>query len=73
MQTLGKYLMLFGLIFLALGLLIYFFGNKLNWFGQLPGDIRLERENFSFYMPIVSMLLLSLIISGILWLISKFF
>jgi len=73
MQTVGKYLMLFGLIFLALGLLIYFFGNKLNWFGQLPGDIRLERENFSFYMPIVSMLLLSLIISGILWLISKFF
>ncbi len=52
-----------GLVIVAAGVLVYFFSNKLNWFGKLPGDIRIEKENFRFYAPIATMLLLSLLLT----------
>ena len=73
MQPIGKVLVLVGLGIAFLGLLIWLFGNKLNWFGNLPGDIKMERQNFTFYAPIVSMLLVSILLSGILWLIRRIF
>ncbi|MEQ8623352.1 MAG: DUF2905 domain-containing protein [Vicingaceae bacterium] len=73
MQNLGKYLILGGLLLAVLGVLLYFFGAKFSWFGKLPGDIAIKKENFSFYMPITSMILISIAISGILWLIRKIF
>lgn len=60
-----------GVIFLA-GLIWYFFGDKLNWIGRLPGDIRVERENFRFYFPITTMILFSILLTVILWLFRKF-
>lgn len=54
------------------GLIIWLAGNKLNWFGNLPGDVRVERENFRFYAPFASMILLSIILSFVLWLIRRF-
>ena len=69
----GKLLVIAGLGIALMGILIWLFGNKLNWFGNLPGDIRVERQNFRFYAPIVSMLLVSILLSGILWLIRRFF
>ena len=73
MQPMGKLLVIAGLGIAFVGVLIWLFGNKLNWFGNLPGDIRVERQNFRFYAPIVSMLLLSVLLSGILWLIRRLF
>jgi len=73
MQPMGKLLIIAGLGIALVGVFIWLFGNKLNWFGNLPGDIRVERQNFRFYAPIVSMLLVSMILSGILWLIRRFF
>jgi len=73
MQPLGKVLVLAGLGMAFIGLLIWLFGDKLNWFGNLPGDIRVERQNFRFYAPLVSMLLVSILLSGILWLIRRIF
>jgi len=73
MQPIGKLLIIAGLGIAFVGVLIWLFGNKLNWFGNLPGDIRVERQNFRFYAPIVSMLLLSVLLSGILWLIRRLF
>ena len=73
MQPIGKILVLAGLGIVFIGLIIWLFGNKLNWFGNLPGDIRIERPNFKFYAPIVSMLLLSIFISFLLWVIRRFF
>lgn len=73
MQPLGKYLVIIGLILVALGLLFWGAGNRLNWFGHLPGDIRVERPNFKFYAPLTSMLLVSLFLSLLLWLIRRFF
>lgn len=73
MQPIGKIIMLVGLGIALLGLLIWLSGNKLNWFGHLPGDIRVERPNFSFYAPLMSMLLVSILLSAVLWLIRRFF
>ncbi len=68
----GKFIIFFGILIVIIGLIIYFFGSKLGWIGKLPGDIRVEKENFKFYAPITSMILLS-IVGSILWrLIARF-
>lgn len=66
-------LILFGLLFLLVGLLWPWItqGNWWRWFGRLPGDIRIEREGFSFYFPIMTMILLSLLVSGLVWLVRR--
>jgi hypothetical protein len=69
----GKWIIGIGAIAILVGVIIYFFHDKLNWIGRLPGDIRVEKENFKFYFPITTMILFSLLGTFILWLIRKFF
>jgi len=69
----GKWIIGAGMVIIVIGIIIYFFHDKLNWVGRLPGDIRIERENFKFYFPITTMILLSLAATFIVWLIRKFF
>lgn len=68
----GKVLMIAGAVIFVAGLVFYFAGNKLGWFGRLPGDIRIQRENFSFYAPVTSMILVSVVLTLIMYLIRKF-
>lgn len=72
-QNTGKYIIGFGAIVVVVGLLIYFFHDKLHWVGRLPGDIRIEKGNFRFYFPITTMILLSLLLTLIINIIRKFF
>ena len=66
---LGKLLLLLGLLLAALGSFLWLGGGSwLSWFGRLPGDIRIERPGFRLYAPLVSMLLVSLVLSALLWL-----
>jgi hypothetical protein len=60
MNIFGKMFIILGLVFIFLGIL---FSGKLAPLGRLPGDILIEKENFKFYFPITSSLLISLIIS----------
>ncbi|HWB91029.1 MAG TPA: DUF2905 domain-containing protein [Puia sp.] len=69
----GLYLLAFGGIVVVIGIVIYFFHDKLNWIGRLPGDIRIERDNFRVYIPITTMLLFSAAISLVLYVIRKLF
>jgi len=55
------------------GLIVYFAGNKLSWLGHLPGDIRIEKENVRIYFPVTTMILISVVLSLILYLIRKLF
>lgn len=71
--SLGKTIILIGLLVLAVGIVIYFFGDKLSWLGRLPGDIRVEGKNGSFYFPIVTCIVVSLLLNLIIVLIRKFF
>jgi len=71
-QNTGKYIIFIGIGVIVIGILIYFLHDKLHWIGRLPGDIRMEKENSGFYLPIVTMLLLSLVLTIIINLIKKF-
>lgn len=73
MQELGKYLLFAGLFLAFTGALLWALGDRLSWFGDLPGDIRIERKNIRFYMPLTSMLLLSAFLSLLIWLLQKVF
>ena len=60
-----------GICLILVGLLIY--SGGFNWFGKLPGDIHYESERAQVYIPIVSMLIVSLALSLIFYLIRRFF
>lgn len=70
MQGLGKSLIVFGLIIAVLGVVLTFAG-KIPWVGRLPGDIYVKRDNFTFYFPLATSILISVILSLILWLLRK--
>ena len=72
MVALGKYLILFGITAIVIGLFLWIAGDKLSILGRLPGDIRIDKENFRFYFPITTMVILSVILSVGLYLIRKF-
>lgn len=66
----GKLLVLVGLLLVAAGLFLTF-GGKIPWLGRLPGDIRIDRENFSFYFPLTTCILISLLLSLLFWLFRR--
>lgn len=63
---LAKVLMVAGVILLAAGLLLYFQPGLLSWFGRLPGDIRMESGRTKVFIPITSMVLVSIVASLLL-------
>jgi len=71
MQTMGKMLVVFGVVIACAGLALMFF-DKIPFLGKLPGDINIKRQNFQFYFPITSSTIISVVISVILWLFSQF-
>ncbi|MCM8765385.1 MAG: DUF2905 domain-containing protein [Candidatus Omnitrophica bacterium] len=71
MDTLGRFLIILGLIFIGLGV-IFILGGKISWFGRIPGDILIEKKNFTFYFPLATCLLLSLLLTLILLFVNRF-
>ncbi|MCL5098833.1 MAG: DUF2905 domain-containing protein [Candidatus Omnitrophica bacterium] len=67
MEELGKLLIFLGLAIAVVGLFLWT-GLGKGWIGHLPGDITVHKGNFRFYFPIVTCLLLSLLLSFLLWL-----
>ena len=72
-SEIGKYIIIGGVILVLIGIIIYFFHDKLGWIGHLPGDIRIERENFRFYFPITTMIIFSLALTVIIQIIKRIF
>ncbi len=70
MQDVGKFLIITGIIIVAIGALLFITG-KIPWIGRLPGDIVVQRKNFTFYFPLATSILLSIIISLILWFFGR--
>jgi hypothetical protein len=72
-QQTGKYILIAGVIIVAAGIIIYFFHDYFKWIGRLPGDFRIEKENFRFYFPLATMIILSLVITIIINILKRFF
>ena len=70
MNELGKMLFIAGLVVAVAGLILWS-GVGRNWLGKLPGDIHLSRGNFSFYFPLVTCLLISLVLTLLFWLFRR--
>jgi len=69
-SSVGLTLILIGAILIVVGLLTW--AGALSWFGRLPGDIRIERPSMRMYIPLTSMLLVSLVLSAVAALIHRF-
>ena len=70
MNGLGRPLIIMGLILLTVGIIVTL-APRIPWIGKLTGDIYLKRENFSFYFPLGTCILLSALLSLILWLFRR--
>jgi membrane protein implicated in regulation of membrane protease activity len=69
-KSFGTWLIIAGILLLVIGVLVN--SGLLSWFGRLPGDIRIERENVRFYFPVVTMIVISIALSLVFYFIGKF-
>lgn len=72
-SSFGKNLIIAGIMIVIVGVFIYFFGNKLGWIGNLPGDLRIQKENIKIYVPFTTMVLASLVLTLLFYLLKKLF
>lgn len=70
MVDLGKIFIFIGLLLVIIGF-VFILGNKIPFIGKLPGDIAVVRKNYSFYFPVTTCIIISLVLSFILWLFNK--
>ncbi|MBV9391534.1 MAG: DUF2905 domain-containing protein [Verrucomicrobia bacterium] len=70
-MELGKYILILGLIVAAIGFVLWRAPDLLSWFGRLPGDISIRKGGFSFYFPIASCILISLVLTLLGWLFRR--
>ncbi|MBI3611051.1 MAG: DUF2905 domain-containing protein [Nitrospirae bacterium] len=73
LTTLGRLLIFIGVVNLLIGSVLLWAGKSpgLGWLGRLPGDIYIERKNFNFYFPITTGLIISVLLSLIVWLLTR--
>ena len=67
---LGKVLIIFGIVVAGIGVILLV-GDKIPWIGRLPGDIMIKREKFTFYFPIVTCIIISIILTLLFSLFRK--
>lgn len=71
MNELAKLIILIGSVLIVLGIVLLFVG-KIPFLGRLPGDIIIKRDNFTFYFPIATSIIISIIMSIVIYLIGRF-
>ncbi len=69
----SRWLIYIGLLLIAIGLIVKYAPWLINWFGTLPGDIFYDKGDTKIFFPITSMLLISFILSMVLWIVRKYF
>jgi len=67
---LGKTLIYLGILLVVVGLIVSL-GGKISWLGHLPGDIYIQRERFTFYFPLTTCILISAIVTLVLYLFRR--
>jgi hypothetical protein len=71
MEKAGKALIVIGVCVVVAGIVVWLLGDKLRFLGRLPGDIRYESANTKVYIPITTMILISVLLSIVLWIIRR--
>ena len=69
-QHIGKMLLLIGIIVAAIGGLVIIAG-RISWIGRLPGDILIQKKNFTFYFPLATSILISIVLTLLFWLLGR--
>jgi len=69
--NLGKIIIYLGILLIIFGVIIQFY-PKIPYLGKLPGDIYIKRENFSFYFPLMTSIIVSIILTAVFYIISRF-
>jgi hypothetical protein len=72
MQQLGKMLIVIGIIIIVAGIVLLFVKKMPFGLGKLPGDIYIKKDNFTFYFPITTAIIISVVLSIIFYIVSKF-
>jgi hypothetical protein len=70
MEQFGKTLLIIGAVTMVFGT-IFLISGKIPWIGRLPGDIIVQKKSFTFYLPIATSILLSLLITLIFWFMGR--
>ncbi|MBI5204205.1 MAG: DUF2905 domain-containing protein [Nitrospirae bacterium] len=70
MQQIGRFFILLGLIISAIGALLLLSG-KIPWIGRLPGDIIMQKKNFTFYFPLATSIIISIILTLLFWVLGR--
>ena len=70
MGALGKLIILMGVLIIVIGLLLIL-GEKIPWIGRLPGDIIIKKKNFTFYFPLATSIIISILLTLLLMLFRK--
>jgi hypothetical protein len=70
LQPFGKFIFLSGIVIAGIGLIVMFI-DKIPFFGKLPGDFTIKRDNFTFYFPLATSILISIIASLIFYFLSR--
>lgn len=69
-QYVGKFIIIFGIIIILVGGVLLLSG-KIPWLGRLPGDIIIQRKNFTFYFPLATSIILSIVLTLIFWIFGR--
>ena len=69
-HDIGRLLLVFGVLIALAGVVLLLVG-RVGWLGRLPGDIHIERGNWTFYFPLATSLLLSAVLTLILWIVGR--
>lgn len=70
LQNIGKFFIITGIIIVVIGAL-FLLSGRISWLGRLPGDIFIQKRNFTFYFPLATSILISIILTFIFWLLGR--
>jgi hypothetical protein len=71
MQEIGKFVVILGVFLVVVGMILWRFPGLFGWVGKLPGDVSVQKGNFSFYFPIVTCIVVSIILTLLSWLFRR--
>lgn len=71
MQEIGKFVVIIGVLLVVAGVVLWRFPSLFGWVGKLPGDISVQKGNLSFYFPVVTCIVISIVVTLLSWLFRR--